>query len=659
MPEPQDKHWLVVEPLPAADERLEKLLPELARRFRVDAYAARQRLVGHGDALLARGPEATLAKAAALLAAYGFRSRVILPQPPRFTPRRLLGLALDEQGITFRCEKQEVTLEQGETVVGVLADLSSHLVDKSLKRLMVQNAYRGAEHIVPLDGDELHQAILRGAPVFDAYILNADKEVRAAVRVFPGRFDPSGLGKKATYSAAGNLHAVVETVRERAGSFSLHTDFGLARLPGCQLKRAEDGVDSERENLLGLTRYGWLMVTLQKAAVATAEPSSIRPATATAAATATLAVAAPAVGAALVTVRPSAAKSGKHTEGNREQVPPADPGLPPPPEDTETDGFPLRRVFLWAAALGVLIGLPAAGRAPAVGSLLYAGIASGALPALLAAGCFLAGFHYLSLRQQVENTPTSRIRSLAMGMVEVRGKAERLYAVVSPMSQMACVYYRLHRYRRDRNNSWRLTSTASSGAVPFALQDETGRVTIDPRGAVVRPRTRQEGVPGDSMMFTSPHLGDNDEKWVEEVIAEGTSLYILGFASPRRTPGTSLRERTVAVLRRYKSDPQALRRFDTNGDGEISAEEWEAARAAAEEEALAESLAENRGTGGRQEKVVVGRPGTRSLPFIIAETASEARLTRNFALLGGPLLAAGGLLAVWAAVLCLHYFKGI
>lgn len=626
MIEQTDSRWLIVEPVPVASERLEAVLPELARRYQIDPYTARQRLIGRGSALVAKGPEQVLAGAAAVLAEHGFAVRVILPTPPPFSPRRLLGVSISQQTIIFHCERQKVTLEPDETVVGVLADLSDHLVEKSLKRLLMQNAYRGADHIVPLAASDIIQAILRGAPIFDVYILRPDGSVRAAVRVFPGRFDPSGLGEKATLSTVGNLEAVIETVRTRAGRFVLDTDFGLAQLPGCRPRKAEDGGDNQRENLLRLTRYGWLRVALhreQPAVCAFAAPPLSRPATAS---------------------QTSATGPGA-----------AAAGLPAPPEKVEGAGpFPSVRVALLGTLLGSLIGLLLLGKEQILVPSLTFIVATGAFPALLAGGCFAGGIHFLRLKRQIENTPTSRIRSLAMGMVEVRGRAERLYAVVSPMTQMACVYYRLRCYRRERNG-WRLTSTDSSGDIPFALRDDTGRITVDPRGAAVRPRTRQEGTPGGSTLFASAHRGDGDEKWVEEVIAEGTPLYVLGFARFRRIPGISLRERTLAILRHYKGDPGAMRRFDADGDGHISVEEWEAARSAAEEEALAASLIEKK----RQEQVVLGCPRARSLPFIIAETPSEARLTHNFSLFSAPLLACGVLLAVGAAVLFLHHFQGL
>ncbi|MBE0599638.1 MAG: hypothetical protein IH614_20550, partial [Desulfuromonadales bacterium] len=243
--------------------------------------------------------------------------------------------------------------------------------------------------------------------------------------------------------------------------------------------------------------------------------------------------------------------------------------------------------------------------------------------------------------------------SMAMGMVEVHGRAERQHALVSPMTHLACVWYRLRRYRRHRQG-WRLTSS-SSGAVPFFLDDGTGRVQIDPRRATIRPRHRQEGY-GHGGIFLSAGVGSQDEKWVEEVIAEGTYLYVLGFARARRPLAPSLAERTRERLRRLKGDPAALRQFDSDGDGRISAEEWEAARIGMEQAALGDQLSEALTPRRQEEQVVIGRPGGRLLPFIIAETASEAHLAGRYGIAAAVLLAAGLLAAGLAASLILNRY---
>jgi len=239
---------------------------------------------------------------------------------------------------------------------------------------------------------------------------------------------------------------------------------------------------------------------------------------------------------------------------------------------------------------------------------------------------------------------------MAMGMVEVHGRARRLYALVSPMSQSPCIFYRLRKYRRDRNDRWKLVRQMDSRHVPFQVDDGSGRVTVDPTGASVRAKTRRTGYPGESSLaFTAFRHEYEDEKWVEDLIYEGTSLYVLGFASPLKEERPTLRERAAARLRDLKLDRRALHRYDTDGDGRINPVEWDAARNDAEQAALQEHLAE-RGVRKRQEEhLIIARPRQRGLPFVIAETISEAALIRRYGLISVPLLLAG-LIAVGFAV---------
>jgi hypothetical protein len=222
------------------------------------------------------------------------------------------------------------------------------------------------------------------------------------------------------------------------------------------------------------------------------------------------------------------------------------------------------------------------------------------------------------------------------------------------MTHLACVRYRQRRYRRVRNG-WRLSSTRTSGAIPFLLDDGTGKIQIEPAGARIRGGSSQEGYENGGS-FLSARGGGPDEKWVEEVIAEGTYLYILGYARDQRRQGPSLAERTREKLRLLKGNAPAFRRFDANNDGRIDAEEWEMARSAMEAEAIRDQLAEGRRRRRQEEHAAIGRPPGRSLPFIIAETESEARLLGRYGRLAAAMLMGGLLLAAWAAAIILPRF---
>jgi hypothetical protein len=273
---------------------------------------------------------------------------------------------------------------------------------------------------------------------------------------------------------------------------------------------------------------------------------------------------------------------------------------------------------------------------------------SGALPGVAALVLCWGAFACLRLKRFVENTPTSRIRSLAMGLVEVRGRAVRRFALVAPMTQGACVWYRLRKYRRDSNNRWQLSSESNSSHVPFVLDDGSGQVVVDPAGATVKSKTEVSGYSGESTLIGAAVEGGPDEKWVEELIYEGTTLYVLAYARPARGVRPSLRERTVAAVRRLKLDPQALHRYDANGDGRLDADEWQAARDDAERLAAAEQLSER--SLPVIDHALLGKP-PRGLPFLIAEGQTGTELAGRYGWIGAALLvlgiAAAGLALKW------------
>lgn len=620
---------------------LSPVLRRLQERTGLDPYTTRQRLLGRGLALLAKGKPAQLDTLAGELTPLGLQLLRLNPTPPRFAPQRMTALRLSADAIHFALGDKQLSLQRGEAVVAILAELSGALLDKSLKQLLVQNAYRGAAAVEPISDEDVYRTILRAKPILDLYLLKEDGQPRGAVRVFPGRYDPKGLGARMTYSGAGNLEALLELVREMAGSLTLHTNFGLDLLPGCKLKTGGNELPFSQENLNSLTRYGWLMLDL---AQATPKPNSMpTPASLLAASAVPELVE---LAGELTATEPSPPPTPKKAD------------LPPPPELSEESPGAVRRLLSFAGvAFGGIIYLGLKGFPGLLLGFFKFGFGSGILPAFGAALCGWGGFHFLRLKRQIENTPTSRARSVAMGMVEIQGRAVRRYALVSPMTHLACVYWRLQKFRRDQNDQWKSVGVSSSGPVPFELEDATGRITIDPQGASIRPRHRQEGFPGQMSMIFSGGSSDQQEKWVEEILGEGATLYVLGFASAPRLQRASLRERTIERLQLLKSDPQALRRYDSDGDGRISEAEWDTARQAEEELALHDSLQPTEQAGQGSLRPQIGRPPQRGLPFLIAESASEAHLTRNYAWFSGPLLLAALAFAAWALAVWSGFFS--
>ncbi len=655
-------YQLIVRQHPFAAPGLDDLLRSLKGEYGLDVYTAKQRLVGSGLVMFGKGSFEKTGKIAQLLQRYEFSCWQVLPKPIAVKPLRLRSLQTLADYLLLECQGSSVRLDKGTQVVGVLADVSGGLVDKHVKRLLAQNTYRGRDALDPLSQEELLPAIFQGQPVFDFYLLDSQGQPQNAVRVFPGRFNPAGLGEHATLSSRGNLEALLALVREYSQDFRLHCDFGLSQLPKCHVQRLDERPSTLDENLKSLNHYGWLLSRLQGDGLPVPK-ASVDDVGMTAGVAAAAVVGQPALGALLGAEGVSGAVPGlgevarelrsafseeKADETKKKHADaPVKKDLPAPPERPDvkmTLGKMLTTIGTFLA-VGFFI-LVAQGNGSVLGNIVRYGVHTGALSCFVAFFLLWSGFHFVRLKRKVENTPTSKVRSIAMGMVEVHGRAKRQYALVSPMTHSACVYFRLRKYRRENNNKWKLVRDVDSSHVSFQIDDGTGCVVVDPWGASVKAKTRQTGSPGQTpLTFTSFNDTEENEKWVEDVIYEGTTLYILGFAQPLREERQSLRDRTVAKLRELKLDRKALHRYDTDGDGQISEDEWQLARNDAEQVALKEHLNEGTSRKRQEENVIIRKPPQRSMPFVIAEAVSEAHLTRNYGLFSLPLILAGLALA--------------
>jgi hypothetical protein len=88
---------------------------------------------------------------------------------------------------------------------------------------------------------------------------------------------------------------------------------------------------------------------------------------------------------------------------------------------------------------------------------------------------FFRGFGLLRRKLLIEGVPSSTVRSAALGLVEVSGTATGPYSVISPLSKTECYFYRAILPRHD--------DCQETLCVPFFLDDGTGKLLIDPRGA--------------------------------------------------------------------------------------------------------------------------------------------------------------------------------
>jgi len=122
-------------------------------------------------------------------------------------------------------------------------------------------------------------------------------------------------------------------------------------------------------------------------------------------------------------------------------------------------------------------------------TLIYAGI-------LLVVGVYLffLGFKIRHKKKLIENIPTSKIRSAAVGLIEIAGKAVCFGDLLkAPFAEVDCVYYR-YRVQEQRgsgkNRHW-VTIAKEETQGPFFVEDDTGKMLVMPQGAEFHLRIDQ------------------------------------------------------------------------------------------------------------------------------------------------------------------------
>ncbi len=107
---------------------------------------------------------------------------------------------------------------------------------------------------------------------------------------------------------------------------------------------------------------------------------------------------------------------------------------------------------------------------------------------------FFFGFKKMRRVKLIQDTPRSKVRSIAMGLVEIHGFAEPQVVLIAPFSKTECVYYKyvIKEYqKKTRRDSKGNTHTSYSWnrvgggekRIPFFAKDDTGKVLVNPNGA--------------------------------------------------------------------------------------------------------------------------------------------------------------------------------
>lgn len=107
---------------------------------------------------------------------------------------------------------------------------------------------------------------------------------------------------------------------------------------------------------------------------------------------------------------------------------------------------------------------------------------------------FFMGFAKLRLKRMIEDIPTSTVRAMAPGQVEVVGKPVEWNVMEAPFTQKPCVYYdydveeertRTVGTGKDRRTEtyWASIQSDNTSEKPFFLEDGTGKLFVKPEGA--------------------------------------------------------------------------------------------------------------------------------------------------------------------------------
>lgn len=169
---------------------------------------------------------------------------------------------------------------------------------------------------------------------------------------------------------------------------------------------------------------------------------------------------------------------------------------------------------------------------------------------------FLRGFSMLRCKRLIMNTPSSKIRSASMGLVEISGTAKGPQTVPAGITGEACYYYRAIAWQlkdSGRNRAWKKVADESF-YVPFFIEDATGDALVDPQGAELDIHCNFKDELGGSAL-SSGMMTENASRFVlryglltserirveEYCIKPGDPLFVLGTlgqnaAAARWTP---------------------------------------------------------------------------------------------------------------------------
>lgn len=173
------------------------------------------------------------------------------------------------------------------------------------------------------------------------------------------------------------------------------------------------------------------------------------------------------------------------------------------------------------------------------------------LPIVFALLCLYYAFSLLKTARQLEDTPTSKIRSAAQGYLELSGTLKPLRETKAPLSHRPCAWYRYRIEQLTAIQSHKRTEyywkTLSSGAseTEFLLVDETGECHVTPNSAHVVPSTltrwrghSKTGSPLPNSFFKKLFSYWGRYRYTEELLEFDRNIFACGRFITKHDPET-------------------------------------------------------------------------------------------------------------------------
>ena len=217
-----------------------------------------------------------------------------------------------------------------------------------------------------------------------------------------------------------------------------------------------------------------------------------------------------------------------------------------------------------------------------------------AVPIVIGIGFILYGLQHKSFNLTIKGLPTSKARSVAMGIAELSGKALPYVHNLDPIFKRPCAYYNIEiqDYDSSEDGYWRTIHSENSNAFPFFIEDETGQILIFPKNAEFHYKPQELAYSKKGRKIKNPtilnYVNKNTSKSSESffsvearrviaiILRPNEKLYVLGHAQPLKESGSSSEDEDIRnASRLLKQDRELLNKLDLNKDGIISPQEWD------------------------------------------------------------------------------------